>query len=278
MNGHGTHVHRQRGRASVTETVGADASGPRPPPDTAGDAPNISIMISVQTLLREITWAGGERDFPKPIFSSPCLCFADPQMWPAQVPSWNTEAHVSRGHWPQQLPSQECSEVRGSARDRADLKSSGFGVQWAAFSAHFLARLAYISWQIRGCLPVQSPLGTLCSSHQPDSPPGLVPSESFPRGPLPLPSTSCLGSTQSGLSCFCTDAPPPSTQGGRGELGILWEVVSHLPTAKRAQSALLGCGAGMTPHLTRGQRTSPDGSSSCSTFTESVCRTQGGGK
>ena len=69
MNGHGTHVHRQRGRASVMETVGADASGPRPPPDTAGDAPNISIMISVQTLLREITRAGGERDFPQPIFS-----------------------------------------------------------------------------------------------------------------------------------------------------------------------------------------------------------------
>ena len=127
MNGHGTHVHRQQGRASVTEAVGADASGPQPPPDMAGDVPSISIIICVQTLLREITRARGQRDFPRPIFSSLCLCFADPQMWPAPVPSWNTEAPVSRGQWPQQFPGREWSEVRGLAQDGTDLKSSGFG-------------------------------------------------------------------------------------------------------------------------------------------------------
>ena len=66
---------------------------------------------------------------------------------------------------------------------------------------------------------------SLCSSHQPGSSPGLCLPSPSPQGPLHLPSTSSLGSTQSGPSYFCTEAPPPSTQTASGELGTLWEVL-----------------------------------------------------
>ena len=121
--------------------------------------------------------------------------------------------------------------------------------------------------------------GTLCSSHQPGSSPGLVPSKSFPTGTPPSAIHLQLGVhtewpillLHRSSSTFYPDGPWRAGDALGGS-------ISHLPNAKRGQSTLLGCWAGLTPHLTRGQRTKPAGSSSSDTFTESACWSQGGGK
>lgn len=75
---------------------------------------------------------------------------------------------------------QSEARLQVSAREGVHLKSSGFGVQCAAFSEPFLARLFLLPGRLLALCPSRSP------HPHPSSPPGLVASESFPTGPLQL--------------------------------------------------------------------------------------------
>ena len=106
-----------------------------------------------------------------------------------------------------------------------------------------------------------------------------VPSESFPAGTPPSAIHLQLGVHTERPILFLHRSSSTFYPDGLWRAGdALGGSVSHLRNAKRGQSTLLGCWAGLTPHLTRGQRAKPAGSSSSDTFTESACRSQGGGK